>query len=349
MRKKLLFFLGLLALLPVLFWLAWRSRSEFTLPVVWASRVDSSFTSPYNISKSPSYNSTQHPRLVIAPDTYLHVTWMEGTLDEANGPAYLRGREGEWPQWEWAGPHNNPGYTNPAIALGGDGTVHLAWAGGGGPPYDIYYAYKPVAGSWSTPVNISNMAGNTVYPSIAVDSQGKVWVAWQTSVSDTNTEVYVAYKPSGGNWSSPVKISISSKEDQNPILVIGPGDIPHVVWRNNDTNWEILYSKFEGGTWSAPVNVSATSTHSHFPRIAADSAGNLFVVWEDEIDGPDIFPPLEWQPVASVQARFFFDQGALSGHFLRRLQPVCGLARLPRRLGNILLAFYRLWEHLARR
>ncbi len=309
--KKILLVLILLGLFGAGVLLIFRpgNGDERFSPVVQAAQPNSNFTNPVNISNSSSYNSTQHPRLVIAPDTYLHVTWMEGIADTANGPAYLRGREGEWPTWEWAGPHNNPGYTNPHIALGADGTVHLAWACAG-PPYDICYAYKPVGGSWSAPVNISNMAGNTVYPSIALDNQGTIWVAWQTSLSDTDTAVYVAYKPSGGNWSTPVMISPDNREDQNPSLAIGPGNVPHVVWRsNNPGNWEILYSKFEGGSWTAPLNISATSTASHFPRIAADSAGNLFVVWEDEIDGPDVFQILfrrwdgsQWLPYKRVSS-----------------------------------------------
>ncbi|MGC8959182.1 MAG: hypothetical protein ACP5OO_05270, partial [Chloroflexia bacterium] len=311
MKEKVVLLLALVVLL-VAGMIAFRlGGSVPSGPIARAAQVDSSFTSPVNISKSYDYNGSQHPRLAIAPDTYLHVTWMEGLLDPDRGfgPTHLRGREGEWPAWEWAGPHDNPGYTKPAIALGSDGTVHLVWAGGGGPPYDIYYAYKPVGGSWSTPVNISNMAGNTVYPTIALDSQGTIWVAWQTSLSETDTAIYARAKPASGDWGTIYLVSPSNKNDQNPSLAIGKGDVPHLVWRNDDysPNWEILYSKFEGGSWTSPLNLSSNSTDSYFPRIAADSAGNVFVVWEDNIDGGEVFQTVfrrwdgsQWLPYKRV-------------------------------------------------
>jgi PKD repeat protein len=276
-----------------------------------AAWPDVSFTTPYNISNSPSYDSTQHPRELLAPDGYLHVTWMEGIANTANGPAYVKGQGTNWPAWEWAGPHNNRGYTNPAIARDSQGTIHVVWAGGGSSPYDIYYAYKPVGGTWSTAVNISDMSGNTVYPAIAIDSLDRVWVVWQTSNGDTNTDIWVTSKPAGGSWAPHVQVSTDTNQNLNVSIAIGQDNIPHVVWRNNaqKPNWEILYSKYVGSSWTAPVNISATSTGSHMPRVHADLGGNVFVAWEDEIDGADHFQILvrrwdgsQWLPRSQVSA-----------------------------------------------
>jgi hypothetical protein len=302
---------AILVLVSVLALVLLRPGAEFLLPLAGAAHIETTFTSPYNISNSQSYDGTQHPRLVQSTDGYLHVTWMEGVLNGLKGPAYVRGQETIWPLWEWAGPQDNPAETNPAIALGSDGTAHLVWAGGGGSPYDIYYASKPAGGVWSSPVNISNSDYDTLYPSIDLDSTGRIWVAYQSSLSDTNDEIYVVDKPAGGGWGTPVKISPSAQDDMNASLIVDRDDVIHVVWRNNDysLNWEILYARYQGGSWTIPINLSATATSSYFPRIATDSTGRLFVAWQDEIGGPDAFnvlfrlstdAGLTWSPYIQV-------------------------------------------------
>ncbi len=294
------------------------------VPRAAAWQVETAFTTPYNISNSPDYTTTQHPRAAIDPTAYLHVTWMEGN-DGAYGPAYVRGQHQNWPAWEWAAPANNQGYTNPAIARDGAGTVHLVWAssGSGKPPYDIWYASKPAGGSWSTPINLSNDGDNTVYPDIAVDSLGNIWVVWQVTYGNGDTDVNGRYKPDGGPWGAVVQIGYSGAQDQNPRIAIDGANTPHVVWRNSsiDGNWEILYSKYVSGHWTGAANISATSTHSHFPSIAA-SGNNVYVAWEDEINGPDGFEILvrrwdgaQWLPwkQASLTSKALYPSVAADG------------------------------------
>jgi hypothetical protein len=294
-----------------------------------AAYPETAFTAPYNISNSVAENNTQHPRAALDPSAFLHAAWMEGTDDpypKANGPAYERGRYQDWPGWEWAGPHNNQGYTNPSIAIDSTGAVHLVWAasGSGGSPYDIWYATKPVGGSWSAPQNLSDEGNNTVYPDIACDSLGGIWVVWQVTYSNGDTDVMGRNRPAGGNWGTVVAIANSGAQDQNPRLAIDSADVPHVVWRNNSIagNWEILYSKYVGGHWTGAYNVSADSTNSHYPDIAAHDT-DVYVVWEDEIDGPDGFQILSrrwnggawlaWEQVSLTSKALFPAVSAASG------------------------------------
>lgn len=293
-------------------------------PRAAASPVETSFTTPYNISNSPDYTTTQHPRAAANPTDYLHVTWMEGN-DGAYGPAYVRGQYQNWPAWEWAASPNNQGYTNPAIAQDGAGAVHLVWSAStsGNPPYDIWYASKPAGGSWSAPINLSNDGDNTVYPDIAVDSLGNIWVVWQVTYGNGDTDVNGRYKPAGGPWGTITQIGYSGAQDQNPRIAIDGTNTPHVVWRNNSIsdNWEILYSKYVNGHWTGAANISATGSHSYFPAIAA-SGSNVYVAWEDEIGGQDVFQILvrrwdgaQWQPwkQASLTSKALFPAIAADG------------------------------------
>ncbi|MBN1483351.1 MAG: carboxypeptidase regulatory-like domain-containing protein [Chloroflexia bacterium] len=279
---------ALLALVLLSAVLLWRPP---TGSLVGAAHMAASFSSAINISNSSNpgvgENASQHVRGALAADGYLHATWMEGTLNSANGPAYVRGQGSAWPLWEWAGPSNNSGYTNPTVALDSNGTVHLVWTGGGGSPYDILYASKPPGGSWSGIHNISQDESNSIYPSIAIDGQDRLWVTWETQVTEQDFEVYACSKPAGGAWEDISVISNRPGQDLEPAIVVDAADVPHVVWRNNDAGWEIYHSRYLGGSWTTPNNLSSNGSASHYAHIAANNSGDVFVVWEDEIDGAD--------------------------------------------------------------
>ncbi|MBN1484982.1 MAG: hypothetical protein JXA37_09690 [Chloroflexia bacterium] len=304
---KLLLLLAMLVVLALVFFYG------LSKGPVQAEHLHTTFTSPYNISNSPDPpdgdNASQRVRAVLSDDNFLHVTWMEGTVGEnANGPAYVRGGA-LWPSWEWAGAHDNLGYTNPALALDSAGTVHLVWAGGGNPPYEIYYASKPSGGSWSTAANLSQDSNNSLFPRLAIDSQDRLWVVWETEVSAENFEVYACTRPAGGSWSSPTNISNLTGQDLEPDLAIDDDDVPHVAWRNNAGDvWDIYYTRYSG-SWETPLNISANTSHSHYPRLATNVRGDVFVVWEDEIDGADQFQVLfrrwdgtQWQGIRRVSS-----------------------------------------------
>lgn len=105
------------------------------------------------------------------------------------------------------------------------------------------------------------------------------------------TTLEVVSKESTGNSYCPR--SISDKE----------GNL-HIVWEdytnlNGDgSDKDIFYKKFNAttGTWSSTTVVSTESTEaSEYPALAADSYGNIHIVWQDNTDyagagnGPDIF------------------------------------------------------------
>jgi hypothetical protein len=315
MHKKIRLSLGLLGLFSILAGITFQPAGGIRVSYANAVYPDTTFTAPYDVSNSTSYNNTQHPRAVIDPSAYLHVTWMEGTDDpnpKANGPAYVQGQDSAWPAWEWVGPHNNAGYTNPAIARDSTGTIHIVWAAssGGQAPYDIWYATKAPGGSWSAPANLSNEADNTVYPDIAIDSLDRIWVTWQATLSNGDTDIFARSKPAGGSWGAVMSLASSSYQEQNAHIAIDGSDVPHVVWRNNSAapNWEIYYTRYAGGAWTAPVNISRSSTASHYPHLAA-AGSNVYVVWEDEVDGPDRFQALfrrwdggQWLPALAEPA-----------------------------------------------
>lgn len=93
--------------------------------------------------------------------------------------------------------------TLPALALDPDGaTLHAAWFQSHACPAgnncgEIYYAARR-DGAWSTPVAASG--GSDTFetePTLAVDAEGTLYIAFQRNIGDDDTDVYVATSADG--------------------------------------------------------------------------------------------------------------------------------------------------------
>ncbi len=93
---------------------------------------------------------------------------------------------------------------------------------------------------------ISSSAGNVSQPSIAIDSNGKVYVAWADDgggVSVIKSKVW-----DGTSWIALATISGSTGLDAvNPSLRIGPGNKPYITWMESYTR--ILVATWNGSSW----------------------------------------------------------------------------------------------------
>lgn len=280
--------------------------------------VTSAWSPPVNASNSPG-DATQRVRLAGGP-TGMAAAWMEGVLNQATGPAMaLVGGP-----WEWVGPHSQPGYVNPSLAVGPDGTAYVAWAGLDHAPYDVYFAERAPGQAWSVPYNLSNSPSNCVYPDILLDGSGTLWVVWQDSLSDTNAELYFAARPAGEGWTGAQRITYNAVQDLNVRIAEAPAG-PVIVWRQSGRSqavsidailsepldkplagsWEILESHWTSAGWSEAFNVSANAKSSHFADLAT-AGDSLYVVWEQEV-GEDLFDVVlrradngSWLPAVTI-------------------------------------------------
>ncbi len=139
------------------------------------------------------------------------------------------------------------------------------------------------------PGNISNNAGSSRHPAIAVDSAGNINVVWRD-----NTDILFSHSTDGGSsWSAAVNISNNSGDSYKPAITVDSAGNINVAWHDiSPGNWDIFFSRStdSGSSWSAAVNISNNSGHSLKPAIIVDSAGNINVAWYDYTPGNyDIF------------------------------------------------------------
>lgn len=143
--------------------------------------------------------------------------------------------------------------------------------------YDIFYTQWDGT-SWSYTTKISDPLGGH-WPDIAVDTQGRAHVVWQSSWQGIQ---YTRYD--GVSWSTPITLTNPGSSASAPAIAIDGMNRVHVVWSQDMPEYpsDIFYTAWDGAQWSVPMNLSNTPGYSTSPDIAADRLGNVYVVWTND-------------------------------------------------------------------
>ena len=151
---------------------------------------------------------------------------------------------------------------------------------------DVYFATRSAAGAWSAAERVNDDATlvDQRHPSLAVDSAGNAYAAWQDP-RNGDDDVYFAYRPAGGAWSANGRVNhdVGTASQAKPdIAVDGQGNV-YVAWSRNTTVGRIIEFAFrpQQGSWGAAETVSGSGAGVFYdePAIAANSAGNAALAW----------------------------------------------------------------------
>lgn len=183
--------------------------------------------------------------------------------------------------------------TTPAIAVDANGDIYLVWCDtrNGRRNPDLYFAKSTDGGvSFGPNVRVDDTGSfhsSQLFPSIAVDSIGNIYVVWYDN-RNGNCDIYFAASTNGGaSFSSNVRVDDTGENisaQANPVIAVdASGDI-YVVWhdkRNKD--FDIYFAKSTDGGYSFGANamVSHGRRDQLGPAVGVDAAGNIYVAWHD--------------------------------------------------------------------
>ena len=139
--------------------------------------------------------------------------------------------------------------------------------------------------AFSAPKNVSNNTDFSFTPQMAVDSAGNIYAVWEDDTANNSNILFSRSTDGGATFSTPRNLSNTSGFSFNPRIFVDSNNNINVVWEDDTPgNLDVFYSHSNdtGTTFSTPVNVSNDSSDSSSPQVAADSAGNVFVVWESD-------------------------------------------------------------------
>jgi hypothetical protein len=140
---------------------------------------------------------------------------------------------------------------------------------------------------WSSNVPLSGPDAVPRNPVVALDDAGQSYAVWHDARPGAARGIYIASRPVGGSWTTPVKIPGSEAGNPgSPTIAAGVTDNVYVAWASGfpDTRADIRFAwSTDGGrTWQGPVQVNTDLQDiAGHPNLAVDPQGNVHLVWAD--------------------------------------------------------------------
>ncbi|MHA1377879.1 MAG: hypothetical protein ACTSRG_05815 [Candidatus Helarchaeota archaeon] len=244
-------------------YIAWQAFNGTDYNVVIANSSDY-----FSKNISIAHNATQ-PDIAVDSNGVVHVVW-RNKYDEI----FYTNSSVNYASITTVSNNSGENDQRPCIAIGSDNTVHIAWQGEIGGENEIYYANS--TNNFQTNQTISNNPGNMdEFPDIIATNP--VYIVWSGNNS-LNYLIYIAN--SSGNWAN-VSISDIGVDSFQPVVTKGPGNLIHVIWTENATNYNLLYTD---GISNYKTNTTIDLNYSYNPQIPSpdivvDSQGRIHIVW----------------------------------------------------------------------
>jgi len=142
----------------------------------------------------------------------------------------------------------------------------------------LFVCTFPVVLGTSTNSDFYGRCAGTAYAnkrSVTVDSQGKIHVVW-----DGGSDIFYSFSEDSGNtWSTPLNISNTPGEDENPSISISPGDTLNVIWSGDlGGGMDILMRRYSN-QWTGIDTISSSSAEEEFVSQTIGKNGDINVVW----------------------------------------------------------------------
>jgi hypothetical protein len=241
--------------------------------IYYKRSTDKGLTWSSNVNLSNNEFLSYNPAIAVS-GSYVHVAW----YDNRNGnweEYYKRSTDGGITWGTEIRLTNKPtGSGHPSIAASGL-NVHLVWYDNRDGNYEIYYKRSVDGGdNWSSDIRLSNNAGMSTFPSVAV-SGSAVHVAWYDSTAG-NWEIYYKRSTNGGiNWGADTRLTNNSAASTLPTLAVS-GSIVHIVWVDNRNGIENIYYKRStngGSSWGVDTKLTTNKKYwESYPSIAVNGS-----------------------------------------------------------------------------
>ncbi|MBY9000141.1 MAG: hypothetical protein KGD64_04445 [Candidatus Heimdallarchaeota archaeon] len=276
----------------------------------WEASTSSWTTTEVVSTESTGYSV--YPNIAVDSTGNAHIAWFDASDYASSGwdsdIFYKRwdASSSSWTTTEVVSTESTDWSGYPSLTVDSEGNVHISWEddtdyAGSGTDKDIFYKqWEASTTSWKiTEIVSTESTGISQLPSLAVDTLGDVYIAWEdwTDYSGVGTDQDIFYKQWNASTSSWTTTEVVSTESTNnstytSLAVDTLGNI-HVAWEDetdyagSGTDKDIFYKQWDASSssWVITEVISTESTNdSNYTSLAVDSAGNIHLAWQDLTD-----------------------------------------------------------------
>lgn len=190
---------------------------------------------------------------------------------------------------------------NPVVFEDINGNLHASWWDDGGGMGSIFYS-KWEDGSWSKPEKIVSLDNGTQFPSIVVDSNGIVYVAFESKQTQGSI-IGLIYKNNIG-WSDPYYTGKDIGYCCHPKMTFDSQSNVCLVWEDSRQEYpEIYINVFLKNelTWAGEKKLSDSTYGSYRPSISS-YMDNVFIAWtKSEEDNTSSIQIIKYNPLTTIK------------------------------------------------
>ncbi len=185
--------------------------------------------------------------------------------------------------------------TLPSVAVDRHGTILVAWQDYRRNQADIYFARSTDGGRTFSPnVRVNDDLGRAgqLYPSLAVDGSGTIYLAWH-DFRKGNQDIYFARSTDGGRTFSRnlrVNDDTGTAGQFNPSLAVNEHGEIYIAWhdlRSGNADIYTAVSRDGGLTFGRNIRVNDDQgdAFQFHPSLGINGRGDIAVAWEDYRNG----------------------------------------------------------------
>lgn len=182
---------------------------------------------------------------------------------------------------------------DPTIAVENSGDILVCWLRTHVSILDIHpTAYIHTRRSedggknWGSTAEFASSIGGAAAPNLAVDDTGILYLTYHFDRDESYKGLYFTKSTDGGlNWKR-VNMVGGPDYDRTDMVMDSDGNL-YAVWKldfySGKNHIRFSCSTDGGSYWSISKKISGEPEYSHSPAIAADTYGNIYVLWHNKL------------------------------------------------------------------
>lgn len=269
-----------------------------------------------------SLTSASGQSAAYLPDGRLYVVWFEGSGAKSS---MIRGLEqraaGTWDGEPTRISLGDSLATNPSLAVGTAGDLHVAWEDGRHGNLEIYYRHRDGNGLWEPEQRLTVDVTPSESPVLGISPTGRLHLVWSEG-SPGNPEIFHCWMDSGGAWSPALRLTNHPGASRTPALAMDPTGDLHLVWKDNlidavpgenEETTAIYYLKLaaDGTPLGIPFRLHYNGWFSWQPTISRGEDGALHIFWWEDTGSASGIWYRRWLPGPGFgRAKEFYSTGS---------------------------------------
>jgi len=188
----------------------WQDNTDYDgsgsdVDIIYKNKTVGSSWSNAEVVSTESIDSSCLSSIYVEDDTSVHIAWSDSSDYQSSGSDYdvfykYKTPADSWSNTEVVSIESTEWSRSPSLIVDNIDTVHVTWDDatdypGASDERDIFYKNKPNGGSWS---NIEVVSTESIKdcscPSMDVEDDGTVHVAWEDDTPFLNTKIYYKYR-----------------------------------------------------------------------------------------------------------------------------------------------------------